>query len=207
MKRLILAIGATSVVVFSGQAQQLLFNDDGANITDTTINGVPNSTQDLNLELLVGSTPTSVTTDVVTLLLNGATATATTALGTVQPGAGDITLSGGTIVDLTFNDYTVPAGTAWAEVLAWTGNYSSFGATLIAGEDGAPGIAVGVSQIFELIPTPAAGYLPVDISNIENVGDGNIDLFSIEALTPEPSTLVMASVGLASTLIFHRKRR
>ncbi len=201
MKRLILAIGATSVVVFSGQAQQLLFEDNGENNTDTTINGVPNSTQDLNLELLIGSTSTSVTTDVVTLLLNGATATSTTALGSVQPAQGDITASGGDISDRTLNAYIVPAGTTWAEVLAWTGNYSTFPAALQSLNSD-----TGISQIFQVVPSPAAGSPAYDISNIQTVGDGNIDLQS-PIIIPEPSTLVMASVGLTSTLIFHRKRR
>jgi hypothetical protein len=201
MKKLILVIGATSVVFLSGNAQQLQFADNGANSTDTTINGVPNSTQDLNLELLIGSTSTSVTTDVVTLLLSDTTATATTALGSVQPAQGDITASGGDIVDLTINAYIVPSGTTWAEVLAWTGNYSTYASALYSLNSD-----TGLSQIFQVVPSPAAGSPATDISNIETVADGNIDLHSA-ILIPEPSTLAMAGIGLASTLIFRRKKK
>ena len=202
MKKLILSIAATSVVAISGHAQQLLFEDNGNNSTDTTINGVVNH-QDLNLELLVGSTSGTVTTDVVTLLLNGATATATSALGSVQPGATDISATGGDIDDHTLNAYTVPAGTAWAQVLAWTGNYSTYAA---AEASQTLGVYAGASQIFQILPPPAAGSPASDISNIENVGDGNIDLTQV-AITPEPSTLAMAGVGLASMLIFRRKNK
>jgi hypothetical protein len=202
MKKLILSIAATSVVAISGHAQQLLFEDNGNNSTDTTINGVVNNS-DLNLELLVGSTSGTVTTDVVTLLLNGATATATTALGSVQPGLNDITATGGDINDRTLNTYIVPAGTAWAQVLAWTGNYSTYAA---AEGSKTLGVYAGASQIFQILPAPAAGSPASDISNIENVGDGNIDLTQV-AITPEPSTLAMAGVGLASMLIFRRKNK
>jgi len=195
MKKLILSIAATSAVALSGHAQQLLFSDNGNNSTDTTINGVVNYT-DLNLELLVGSSSTTITTDVVTLLLNGATATATTALGSVQPGAGDISHSGGDIFDPTLNTYIVPAGTSWAQVEAWTGDFSTYAAA----QQG--GAAVGTSLPFQILPAPAAGSPAVDISNIENVGDGSIAL-----VVPEPSTLAMAGVGLASMLIFRRKNK
>ena len=50
MKNLILSIAITSVVALNGQAQQLLFQDNGNNSTDTTIGGVPNYSQDLNLD-------------------------------------------------------------------------------------------------------------------------------------------------------------
>jgi hypothetical protein len=206
MKKLILSIAATSAVAISGHAQQLLFTDAGANSTDTTINGVANNTTDLNLELLVGSTSTTVTTDVVTLLLNGATASATTALGTVQPGQGDIVATGGDIYDGTGNTYVVPAGTAWAQILAWTGNYSSYAAAVAAGQGGAV-VDAGISQIFQILPPPIAGNAPATLDNIENTGDGNIDLKTVVGVVPEPSTLAMAGVGLASMLIFRRKSK
>jgi hypothetical protein len=203
MKKLILSIAATSVVALSGHAQQLVFEDNGNNSTDTTIGGVANH-QDLNLELLVGSTSGTVTTDVVTLLLSQTTATATSALGSVQPGATDIVATGGDIDDHTLNPYVVPAGTAWAQVLAWTGNYSTYAAALASGTVGE---YAGASQIFQILPAPAANSPASDISNIENVGDGNIDLTQVPAITPEPSTLAMAGVGLASMLIFRRKSK
>jgi Ca2+-binding RTX toxin-like protein len=203
MKKLILSIAATSVVAISGHAQQLLFTDAGNNSTDTTIAGVANH-QDLNLELLVGSTSGTVTTDVVTLLLS-ATSAPTTALGSVQSAAGDITTSGGDIYDATGSSYSVPAGTAWAQVLAWTGNYSTYAAALASGQQG---VYAGESALFQIVPPPAAGSPPSDISNIEAVGDGNVDLTQVPTtVVPEPTTLAMAGVGLASMLIFRRKNK
>jgi hypothetical protein len=198
MKKLILAIAATSVVAFSGHAQQLLFTDAGVNSTDTSIDGIAN-THDLNLQLLIGSTSGTVTTDVVTLLLN-ATSSPTTALGSTQSGVGDITTSGGDIYDPTGSAYSVPAGTAWAEVLAWTGSASSYAAASVT-----PGDAVGSSGVFAIIPAPANGSAPSDISNIETLAGGGINLVTVA--TPEPSTLAMAGVGLASMLIFRRKSK
>jgi len=204
MKKLILSIAATSVVALCGQAQQLQFADNGINSTDTTIAGSANN-QDLNLELLVGSSSGTITTDVVTLLLNGATSNPTTALGSVQPGTSDITHSGGDIFDPSGSLYNVPAGTTWAKVLAWTGDYSSYAA---AEASGVVGVYAGTSLAFQILPViPAAGGPAADISNIENVGDGNIDLTQVPAITPEPSTLAMAGVGLASMLIFRRKSK
>jgi hypothetical protein len=197
MKKLILSIAATSVVAISGHAQQLLFEDNGSNSTDTSINGVANNA-DLNLELLVGSTSGTVTTDVVTLLLSGATATATTALGSVQPALNDITATGGDINDRTLNTYIVPAGTAWAEVLAWTGNFSTYAAAVQGGA------AAGSSGPFAILPAPAAGSPASDISNIESLPGGGINLTTS---VPEPTTLAMAGVGLASMLIFRRKSK
>jgi len=183
MKKLILSIVATSAVALSGHAQQLQFADNGINSTDTTINGVVNN-EDLNLELLVGSTSGTVTTDVVTLLLSQTTPTATAALGSVQPGTSDITHSGGDIYDPSGNLYTVPAGTAWAQVLAWTGNASSYAAASAPGS----GDAFGESPVFAVIPAPVAGGPASDISNIESIPGGSIALSSV----PEPSTLAMA---------------
>jgi hypothetical protein len=202
MKKLILSIAASSVVVHSAHAQQLLFEDNGNNSTDTTFNGVANGNQNLNLELLVGSTSTTVTTDVVTLLLNGATPTSTTALGSVQPAVGDITATGGDINDRTLNSYTVPAGTAFAQVLAWTGDYNTYAAAL---NSQTLGVYAGASQIFAIIPAPSI-VQTTDISNIENVGVGNIDLTQV-AITPEPSSLALAGIGLASMLSFRRKNK
>jgi hypothetical protein len=203
MKKLILSIAATSVVALSGHAQQLQFADNGSNSTDTTINGVANNS-DLNLELLVGSTSGTVTTDVVTLLLN-ATSAPTTALGSVQGGVGDITHSGGDVYDPTGSLYTVPAGSAWAEVLAWTGNYASYAAAEASGQQG---VYAGTSALFQILPAPVAGGPASDISNIENVGTGNINLTQVPTtVVPEPTTLAMAGVGLASMLIFRRKSK
>jgi hypothetical protein len=201
MKKLILSIAATSVVSLSGHAQQLIFADNSSNSYDTTIGGVVNQSQDLNLELLVGSTAGTVTTDVVTLLLNGATANPTTALGSVQPAAGDITTGGGTIYDVTGSAYAVPAGTAFFEVEAWTGNYSSYAAAEASGQ---AGVFAGTSLVTAFTSTdiPTAGLPPADLNAISP-----FNLAQVPAVVPEPTTLAMTGVGLASMLIFRRKNK
>jgi hypothetical protein len=194
MKKLILSVTAIAGLAMAGNAQQVLFADGGSanNSVDTAINGALNTTQDLNLQLLVGSSGT-VSTTVVTLLLSSSTGTATSALGTIQPGAGDILKSGGDIYDNTSNAYLVPGGTTDFEVLAWLGNYSSYAAAQQAGA------AVGSSGILSSFTSvPAAGLPPVKI-------DLDPTPINLVSAVPEPSTLAMAGVGLASMLLFRRK--
>jgi hypothetical protein len=198
MKKLILAIAATSVAALSGQAQQIQFADNSNNSYDISIGATPDQTEDLNLALLVGSTSGTITTDVVTLLLNGTT-TATTALGSVQSAVGDIAHAGGTITDLSFNAYNLPAGTYFAEVEAWTGNYSSYAA---AEASGVTGEFAGVSSIFTT-STAAPPAPPADISSITPFSISQVPT----TVVPEPTTLAMAGVGLASILIFRRKSK
>jgi len=198
MKKLILSVTATAGLAMAGSAQQVYFHDSNAansqsNDVSITVAGVTtvDTTQDLNLELLVGSTAGNVTTDVVTLLLSQTTASATTGLGTVQPAKGDISFAG-LIVDQTGNGYTVPAGTAFYQVLAWEGSSATFpglGTATLAGE----------SAVLGFNPLPAASApaveenLPVDIN--------------LTAVVPEPSTLAMAGVGLVSMLFMRRRTK
>ena len=86
------------------------------------LNSNQNSNQDLNVELLAGPTSNSVTTPVVTLLLRQTFSTSVSSLGSIQPALGDITSSGGDIMDLSGNAYNVPASNQWYQVLAWAGN-------------------------------------------------------------------------------------
>ena len=197
MKKVILSISAMAGVCLAGHAQQIDFADNSANTYDVSINGTPDTTQDLNLELLVGATSTSVTTDVVTLLLNGASNSATTALGTTQSAVGDITQFGGTIYDKSANGYVMPAGSAFAQVLAWTGNFSSFAA---AEGSGQVGVYAGSSSVFS-IPVIGVTSPPDDISSITP-----FNITQVPTAVPEPGTLAMAGVGLASMLIFRRKK-
>jgi hypothetical protein len=205
MKKLIFSVTAIAGLSLAAHAQQVLFFDHGTanGSIDTEINGVLNTTWDLNLELLVGSSPNSVTTDVVTLLLSQTTRTITTALGTVQPAKGDITDTVGDIFDLSVNGYLVPAGTAYFQVLAWTGNYNSWAAALIANEDsGANNVEVdtGESPVLAFPYPPTPGYPPVTI----DLDPNPINLFGAldYPVMPEPSTLTMAGVGIGSMLIF-----
>jgi len=194
MKKLILSVTAIAGLAMAGNAQQVLFHDSNANnpssSNDITINGVV-STADVNLELLVGTTAGNVTTDVVTLLLSQTTATATTALGSVQPALGDVSAFG-VINDLTGNGYKVAAGTDWYQVLGWTGNSSTY-----AGAQGT-GAAYGASPVYQFDSLPASGSPSVQIDL-----PTALNLVSV----PEPSTMAMAGVGLASMLLFRRRNK
>jgi len=195
MKKLILSVTAIAGLAMAGNAQQLLFSDSGTvnSSIDTTIAGV-NNLSDLNLELLVGTGGTA-NIDVVTLLLSDTTANPTTALGTVQPAKGDISTSGGDIADQTIDPYLVAAGTADYQVLAWTGSFSSYAAAQ------AGGAAVGSSPViaFPVTGAPAAGAPPVTIDLAAPI--------NLTAVIPEPSTMAMAGVGLASMLFFRRRNK
>jgi hypothetical protein len=198
MKKLILSISAVAGLTMAGNAQQVLFVDDNAAnpiSTDVTISGVV-STADENATLLVGTTAGNVTTDVVTLLLSGATASATTALGTTQPAAGDVS-SLGLVADQTANTYKVAAGTAYYQIELWSGTqYSSYAAALAGG-----GVVAGASPVLAFDNAPASGAPAVE----EDL-PSSINLIPISAV-PEPSTYAMAGVGLASMLIFRRRNK
>jgi len=196
MKKLILSVTAIAGLAMAGNAQQVLFHDSNGSAptsNDITINGVV-STADLNMELLVGATSSTVTTDVVTLLLSQATGTATTALGTTQPALGDVSKFG-LIVDQTGNAYSVPAGTDWYQVLVWQGNSATYPGAGVSG--------AGASPIYQFdiaggIPAAGAPAAQLDLPTSINV--------TVTAV-PEPSTLAMAGVGLASMLLFRRRNK
>jgi hypothetical protein len=194
MKKLILSVTAIAGLTMVSDAQLatlVSFYDVGNNSFDTIINGAPNYTQNLNLELLVGSGGTA-SIDVVTLLLSQTTASKTSSLGTIQPANGDITLGDDVIYDPSDNQYQVPASTTDYQVLAWTGNYSSYAAAEASGQ---PDVYAGETPVLTTwsgIPAPGAppGLLDLDSNPIE--------LYP----APEPSSLAMATVGIGSILVF-----
>jgi hypothetical protein len=197
MKKLILSVTALAGLTMAGNAQQVAFHDsNGASPVSYDVSlGGAQYTSDINAELLVGATSSTVTTPVVTLLLNGATATATTALGSIQPALGDLTTAS-VLEDLTQNAYKVAGGTDYYEILVWSGQASSYAAASAIG-----GTLIGNSGVvqFDLNSTPASGA-PAALEDLA----APIALTTVTAV-PEPSTLAMAGVGLASMLIFRRK--
>jgi hypothetical protein len=200
MKKLILSVTAIAGLAMAGNSQQVFFHDSTASAptsNDVSINGVIDTTQDLNLELLVGTTAGNVNVDVVTLLI-GATSSATTGLGSTQSAAGDIS-SLGLIDDQTSNAYKVAGGTAFYQVLAWTGNSATFPGLGVAGT------TAGESPVYAFdlaggIPASGAPAAELDIPTPFN-------LVTTAVVMPEPSTLAMAGVGLASMLMFRSRKQ
>jgi len=194
MKKLILSVAGASLLTLSGHAQGIAFSDNSPSTYDTTINGAPNTTQDLNLELLLGTSAGTITTPVVTLLnsvtssLNGAV---TQPLGLTSSAAGDIQFFG-TISDQSGAEYSLAAyagQTVFFQVLAWTGNGNTY----------AGASTYGASSVFSEAVPVAANSNPIDISPVGVV--------ALTTVVPEPSTLAMAGVGLASMLIFRRRNK
>jgi len=199
MKKLILSVTAISAMSLSGFAQGITFSDGATPAYDTTIAGVPNA-QDLNLELLFGASAGTVSTPIVTLLLSSSANPATSTDGGVYTAAGDVSAAG-YILDNSGTAYSVPGGaTDYFQVEAWTGAYSSYAAALAANK---VGVYAGASGVFtEAVPAGSTGF-PVDITGV-----GIINLTQVATtVVPEPSTLAMAGVGLASMLMFRRKNK
>jgi hypothetical protein len=201
MKKLILSIAGTSLLALSGSAQGITFADNSGAAFDTTIGGVANTTQDLNLELLYGSSAGNVSTPIVTLLLSQSSTpvSSPTAAGGVYSAASDISFLG-TISESSGSAFTVPAGTDFFEVLAWSGQYSSYAA---AEASGVVGVFGGASAVFSETVAGGATAFPADISSVGVVGLTQVPT----TVVPEPSTLAMAGVGLASMLMFRRKNK
>jgi len=204
MKKLILTVSAVMGLSMVGFTQGIQFADfssaaNAAGGYDTTIGGAPNNTADLNLELLYGTTASTVNGAVVTLLLSSSANPSTGTIGGTYTAAGDISAIGGAINDNSQTIYSLPLGTYFFQVEAWTGSYSTYAAALAASQGGVAGAYAGASSVFSaaIAASPAP---PADISGV-----GIINLTA--AAVPEPSTLAMAGVGLASMLMFRRRNK
>ena len=202
MKKLILAVSGVAGLSLASFGQGINFLDGSNPAYDVTINGAPNTSQDVNLELLYSSTATTsldstsglnilTGSPVVTLLLSS-TATATTGtLGQTSSAGGDISTFG-YITDNSLTEYNLAAGTYDMQVVGWTGNYATYDAAASAKQD------VGATSVF----TVAVGAPPATAANVAGMGVLNLAPVAV----PEPTTLAMAGVGLASMLIFRRKK-
>lgn len=196
MKKIILSTAITIGLTMASFGQSFLFEDNSGAAYDTTIGGVANTTQDLNLQVLFGTSATSVNTSIMTLLLSSAdTSTSSSALGQTLSAAGDITAFGGAIYDNSGAGILWPAADAGAtlylQVLAWTGNYSSYA------DAAAAKVAVGQSSVFTITAGATPTAFPNDISGV-----GVIDLVPV----PEPTTMALAGLGGLALLLFRRKK-
>jgi len=205
MKKLILSVTAIASFSAVGFAQGTITFDGSVNTDPSStatsngqvfINGVLDSSTDINAELLYSSTQGGTYSPVVTLLLSSSTAPANAAVGQVITAASDITFQGnGQFLDASGQSYIIPGvasgATGWFEVLGWLGGDSYANAT------GAKGATAPFSEVLSSASSPTQ-------ANISNMPALNLVTTTV---VPEPSTLAMAGVGLASMLIFRRRNK
>jgi hypothetical protein len=204
MKKLILSVTAIAGFSLAGFAQGTI-TFDGSNNLNTSpaatsggqvfIGGVLDSTIDINAELLGGTSAGSVTTPIVTLLLSSSTIGSIGTPGQILSAGGDVTgNANGTFFDNNGLAYSVPGvaagGTGYFVVEAWLGDYSSLAAAKAAGADTVTTAVFSEALVANTSPIPAV---------IDQMPALNL------VAVPEPSTLAMAGVGLASMLLFRRK--
>jgi len=205
MKKLILSV--TAIAGFSvGALAQGTITFDGSNnanqsITATSgglvfINGVLDTATDINAALLYSSTGVAGTfSPVVTLLLSSANTVGTPAVGQISSAAGDIGYgSNGQLYDNSGNTFIIPgissSATAFFEVQGWLGGDS------YATASGPEATSAVFTEVLSGSNPPYA--------TINNMPALNLVTTTV---VPEPSTLAMAGVGLASMLIFRRRNK
>jgi len=200
MKKIILSVIAVAGVSVSSFGQGVVLADNSTSKTyDTTINNVINTSTDLNLELLIGTSAGSVTTDVVTLLLSNnqsAPSSGLVALGGTYAAAGDISTFDGLIYDNSGAEYNLTSyagDTVYLEIEAWTGAFSSYAAASAPGS----GAAYGTSQVFTSTVASTPTGFAADVSNVQP--------FNVSSV-PEPGTMALAGLGSLSLFLLRRKK-
>jgi len=205
MKTIELLLGSAvfGALTFTSYSQ-IVFEDNSGAAYDTVFYtkalslGTPNYGQDLNLELLYGSSTYGQSfIPVVTLLGSSNASPSGPQLGQIVTAAGDISTYG-TIYEQSGQVFDLGSAyqnrTDYFQVLAWTGFYPSYAAALASHN---PDELAGNSSIF-------AEFVPLNPSttDISNVGLINL------SQAPEPAVLPVASAGLAlaSTLLFRRRK-
>jgi len=197
MKKLILSVTAVAGFSMAAFAQGTI-TFDGSTGGHISINGAADTTADVNAELLYSSTGTAGTFNpLITMLLSSSATASGPAAGQVITAAGDISFNGdGSLYDSGGQAYIVPAiasgATAFFEVVAWTGNGAN---------PAAPGIDAGTSAVFTEVLTAASSPSQANIGNMLALN------LVPTTIIPEPSTLAMAGVGLASMLFLRRKNK
>jgi hypothetical protein len=197
MKKLILSVTAIAGFSMASFAQGTITFDSSSSANVVSILGVVDTTQDINAELLYSSTGAAGTfSPVVTLLLGGSPTTGP-GLGQIGYATGDITdNSNGTIYSDQGASFIIPniAGStaAFFEVEGWLGSANSLAGAVAAG---APS---GTSAVFSEVLSSASSPTQASLDVMPS-----LNLVAV----PEPSTLAMAGVGLASMLFFRRKNK
>jgi hypothetical protein len=197
MKKLILSVTAIAGFSLAGFAQGSI-NFDGSGNTSTSptatsngsvfIAGVLDTATDINSELLYSSTAGGTYSPVVTLLLSSSATSTSSAIGQTLAAAGDITSYGsGVLYDPNGISYSIPTFAAGSVVYFEVSGSVTVNGTVYSGQTG-----------------PFAETLVASTSPVPAVID-QMPALNLVSVVPEPSTLAMAGVGLASMLFFRRK--
>jgi len=202
MKKLILSVTALATCSVGAYAQGVIYFDTSsatAPAGQISINGVLDTTTDINAELLASSTAGGTFSPVAELLLSSSnTASPDGIVGfdssDVLTANGDITFANpknGFLTDQSGSFYVLgaaPGATEFFEVQAWLGGNSYATAT-----------QAGTSAVFSEALGASTSPIPQGINNMPALN------LVTTTVIPEPSTLAMAGVGLASMLFFRRK--
>jgi len=196
MKKVILTTLAMVGLAFVGYSQGVITVDTTEGSSVISILGVPDTTQDINMELMYLNGATYA--PVVTFLLSDASgdSSATVPWGAIEPAASDISFFNA-LYDGNGNVYQSPTiaspTVVTFKVAAWTGNDSTYAQALtdLTGQ-------VGISGAFGVALTSASAPLLANISTMPS--------FDLETPTPEPATFAMMGLGGLSLLLFRRRK-
>jgi hypothetical protein len=205
MKKLtLIALVAVTGLSASVYGQGYINLDNNANtgtsVSDTSngsffLNGVLIN-EDFNVQFLGGSTSGNLA-NLATFLLSLPTSNPLSAIGGNSLGAG-------TFTDPTGNSYpitgTVPNGSAFIQVFAWTGDYTSYAAAEAAN---LTGVFAGSSTIFSQSSLGGGEYSPGDLTSMPAVNLVQVPVVP----TPEPSSLALAGLGGLGMLMAMRRKK
>jgi hypothetical protein len=204
MKKLILSVTALAACSVGAFAQGTVQFDTHSGAGTISINGQLDTTTDINAELLFSTTGTAGTfSPVAELLLSSGNTSPDGTPGfdpsDVLSAAQDITFLGtGKLQDQSGSSFfpaaSLAAGTTvFFEVSGWTGAYDTLAAAQASGVS-----AYGTSSVFTAVLSGASANPQANLGNM-----AALNLVSV----PEPSTMAMAGVGLASMLLFRRRNK
>jgi len=197
MKKLILSVTAIAGFSMASFAQGTITFDGSNNTTPGVgatsgglvfLDSVLDTTIDINAELLYSTTATGTFLPVVTLSLASSAGGGSAALGQTLAAAGDITAYGtGQFYDNSGQAFILPIASGTAAFFEVTGNVIANGKTYN-----------GQTAVFSEVLSSASSPTQVGVDQMPA-----LNLVSV----PEPSTLAMAGVGLASMLMFRRRNK
>jgi len=202
MKKLILSFSAVAGLALAGHAQGTInFDATVGSGGFVSLNGVA-TTADINAELLYSATGAAGSfTPVVTLLLSSsATFTGSFAAGQTFTAAGDVNAFGGQLYDNNGIAYQIPGtssgATGFFEIQGWTG----LGVNSYAAAAAGAAQFAGTTSVFSEVLASTTG----STQGLNNAPNLNL---APTTIIPEPSTLAMAGIGLASMLFLRRKTK